>query len=291
MNSPQKKAVLYAISAALLYAINSPLSKLLLERLPPTIMAALLYLGTGIGMSYVWLFWHKHAPREEPLTKKQLPLIFAMLALDVGAPVFLMLGLRLTSAANASLLNNFEIVVTSLVAYFFFREVISRRLALAILLVTLSSLILSFEDMSSFSFSIGSVFVLLACVCWGIENNCTRALSGKNPLAVVILNGFGSGTATLLIALLIGERTTDFLAVLLGLLLGFLAFGLSIFFYILAQRRLGAAKTSAYYALAPFIGAALGLILFREPPGVPFLIALPLMIAGAVLASRDNREP
>lgn len=211
-----------------------------------------------------------------------------MVVLDIAAPIFLMIGLTKTTAANASLLNNFEIVATALIALLAFGEVISRRLWAAIGLVTLSSILLSVEDAGSFSFSIGSVFVLLACTCWGLENNCTRSISDKDPLQIVVIKGFGSGGGSLVIALLQGERLTDGLAALGALALGFVAYGLSIFFYIYAQRGLGAAKTSAYYAVAPFLGAGLSLAIFRQAPSPIFLVALLLMAAGAWLATVDS---
>ena len=123
---------------------------------------------------------------------------------------------------------------------------------------------LSFEDSSSFAFSWGSIFVLFACVCWGLENNCTRMLSSKNPAQIVIIKGFGSGIGSLLLSLIVGERFTEIGYIFLALILGFVAYGLSIYFYIYAQRDLGAAKTSTYYAISPFIGAILSLIIFSE---------------------------
>lgn len=281
------KPILFAILAAVLYALNSPLSKVLLQNVPPTMMAAFLYLGAGIGLSSVGLVRRK-AGREEkelPLTRAELPYTLGMILLDVAAPIFLMYGLTRTTAENASLLNNFEIVATSLIALCIFREKISRRLWCAISLVTLSSLILSFQDVRSFSFSVGSLFVLAACVCWGFENNCTRMLSGKNPLEIVVIKGFCSGAVSLVIALAAGEAVPRWNYVLLALAVGFVAYGLSIFFYIYAQRYLGAAKTSTYYSIAPFVGALLSLIIFRELPGMNFWIALVIMAGGTWLAS------
>ena len=292
MDSNQKKAIFFAVLAALLYAINSPVSKLLLTEVPATMMAALLYLGAGVGMFLAGRVQKRtgHAPDELPLTRKELPFTISMVVLDIAAPIFLMGGLTMTSAGNASLLNNFEIVTTSLIALCVFRENISRRLWLAIGLVTLSSLILSVEDLSSFDFSVGSLFVLLACVCWGFENNCTRMLSSKNPQEIVIIKGFGSGLGALVIAFVIGERLPGIGYILGALLLGFVAYGLSILFYIYAQRDLGAAKTSAYYALAPFLGVALSLVIFRQLPSLSFLVALVIMIVGTYFASTDSVE-
>lgn len=285
MNKNQK-AIFFAILAAALYAVNAPVSKLLLSHIPSTMMAGLLYLGAGIGMSVMERF-HKNE-KEQPLTKKELPYTVAMVLLDIAAPIFLMIGLTKCSAANASLLNNFEIVATSLIAMLIFKEAIGKRLWLAIVLVTVSSILLSVEDAGSFQFSIGSVFVLLACVCWGFENNCTRNLSSKNPAEIVIIKGFGSGIGSLVLSLLIGERYFQPGYVLMALLLGGVAYGLSIYFYIYAQRDLGAAKTSTYYAVSPFIGAGLSLLIFREVPSVIFWVALIIMAAGTYLASAEE---
>ena len=229
-NSRQVKAIFFAVLAAVLYAISAPFSKLMLGKISTTMMAAFLYLGAGLGLFVLGLIQKAagKADREQPLTKKELPYTVGMVVLDIAAPIFLMLGLTRTTAANASLLNNFEIVATALIALVVFKEAISKRLWLAIALVTLSSLILSFEDMSSLSFSYGSVFVLLACVCWGFENNCTRMLSSKNPLEIVVIKGFGSGLGSLAIAFMVGETLPAFLYIAAALLLGFVAYGLSI---------------------------------------------------------------
>jgi len=290
MKSNRRTATFFAILAAALYALNSPVSKLLLNKIPATMMAALLYLGAGSGLAIVGFIQKKAgiAQKELPLTKKELPYTIAMVILDIMAPIFLMIGLSKTTAANASLLNNFEIVTTSVLALVVFKEVISKRLWIGISLVTLSSMILSVEDLSSFSFSIGSIFVLLACVCWGIENNCTRMLSKKNPLQIVVIKGFGSGLGSLIIALLLGQTTTQIGYILATLLVGFVAYGLSIFFYVYAQRELGAAKTSSYYAVAPFIGVAFSLIIFWETPSLNFLVALMVMMIGTYFVSTDN---
>ena len=281
------KPILFAILAAVLYALNSPLSKLLLQDVPPTMMAACLYLGAGLGLFFVGAVRKLSgtAVQEQPLTRAELLYTLGMIVLDIAAPIFLMVGLTSTTAENASLLNNFEIVATSLIALFIFREQISRRLWAAIGLVTLSSLILSFENMASLDFSAGSLFVLAACVCWGFENNCTRMLSSKSPTEIVVIKGICSGTGSFVIALVMGEQIPQVLYILGALLVGFVAYGLSIYFYIYAQRDLGAARTSAYYSVAPFVGVFLSLLIFREIPGVNFWVALVIMAWGTWLAS------
>ena len=283
--------IFLAVLAAALYAINSPFSKLLLEYMPSTLMAGFLYIGAGLGMGVIALIRKvkKMERAEEKITKADLPYTVAMIALDIAAPICLLLGLPYTTAANAALLNNFEIVATAVIALMIFKEKISVRLWLGILFVTLSCALLSFEDIASLQFSVGSLFILLACVCWGVENNCTRKLSKKDPLEIVLLKGVFSGLGSVIIGLCLGERVTVLWSVFAVLGVGFVAYGLSIFFYVYAQRKLGAARTSAYYAIAPFIGTVLSLAIFRELPKYTYFIALGLMIVGAWLCSSDER--
>ena len=288
MTVRQGRGVLCAVLAAAFYALNAPLSKLLLGRVAPAMMAAFLYLGAGLGMCLWLLVTRKSRARtEQPLTRRDLPYTVGMIVLDVAAPIALMTGVARTSAASASLLNNFEIVATSLIALVLFKEAISKRLWLGIFLVTLSSVLLSAQDIRAVSLSAGSLYVLLACVCWGFENNCTRRLSEKDPMEIVAVKGIFSGLGALIVAFVCGAALPDALSIVLALLLGFVAYGLSILFYIYAQRSLGAAKTSAYYAVSPFIGTALSLLIFREWPAVSFWVALAIMGAGAYLASTD----
>ncbi|OUP29426.1 DMT family transporter [Faecalibacterium sp. An192] len=283
------RSIVWALLAAALYAISTPVSKLLLQDVAPTMMAGLLYLGAGIGMFGLGMVRRgvKALPHENHLTRRDLPYTAGMVLLDIAAPICLMVGLTRTTSANASLLNNFEIVATALIALMVFREKISRRLWLAIGLITLSSMILSFEDAASLDFSFGSLFVLAACVCWGFENNCTRMMSASDPLEIVVIKGFGSGLGSLVLALALGEPLPPLQVLPVVLVLGFVAYGLSIFFYVYAQRRLGAAKTSAYYAVAPFIGVLLSRLFLQEAFTQVFLIALAIMMAGAYFASTD----
>ena len=290
MRSKTTQGIFLAILAAALYAVNSPFSKLLLDHMPSTIMAGFLYIGAGLGMGAVALTRKlRGAVRtEERITASDLPYTIAMIVLDIAAPIFLLLGLSYTSAANASLLNNFEIVATALIALAIFKERISARLWAGILFVTASCILLSLEDVTSFRFSFGSLFVILACICWGVENNCTRKLSSKDPLEIVVLKGVFSGIGSLVIGSLLGERVTSLWSVIAVLAVGCIAYGFSIFFYVHAQRILGAARTSAYYAVAPFIGTLLSLIIFRDMPPATYFIALALMIFGAFLCSSDK---
>ena len=283
-------AICYAIAAAVFYALNVPCSKLLLDHVAPIFMAAFLYLGAGFGVGVMYLFHHKQEKTAERLSKTDMPYTIGMVLLDILAPILLMIGVKLGTSANASLLGNFEIVATTVIALMIFKEKVSRKLWAAIGLITLSSIILSFGGEGSFSFSVGSLFVLGATACWGLENNCTRSISEKSTYQIVTIKGLCSGTGSLIIALAIGEKLPDMNYILPVLLLGFVAYGLSIFTYIRAQTTLGAAKTSAYYAIAPFVGAFLSFILLKESLTFAYAVALSIMIIGSAFVVADNKK-
>jgi len=282
-------AIFFALIAAVFYALNAPLSKSLLEHVGPTMMAAFLYLGAGVGVGLLSLADRKRSSQLERLGRSDLPYVIGMVLLDIAAPIFLMFGLASSTAASTSLLNNFEIVATTVIALCLFHETITGRLWAGIALITLASILLSVEDFSEgLSFSKGSLLVLLATICWGFENNCTRKISGKSAFQIVFIKGLFSGLGSLVVALLIGERLPVLRYLLGAMLLGFVAYGLSIFFYIRAQSTLGAAKTSAYYAVAPFIGALLSFVFLHEQLSAHFALALLVMLAGSVVVVVDT---
>ena len=289
MHSIKLSSTLFALIAALLYAINMPFSKLLLNKIEPVFMASFLYLGAGIGIGIIYFFYGKNKEqKEKSLAKADIPFALGMIILDILAPIFLMIGLQTANSANASLLNNFEIVVTTVIALVVFKEIVSKRLWLAILFITLSSILLTVDDLSGLEFSYGSIFVVLACICWGFENNCTRMLASKNTYEIVMLKGVFSGLGSFIIALIIGEHLPNMKYILFTLMLGFIAFGLSIFLYIKAQDVLGASKTSAYYATSPFIGAFISFVFFKSSITSMFILACIIMIIGIIMVIQDT---
>ncbi len=285
-------AIVTAIGAAACYGVSSPVSKLLLLKISPTLLAALLYLGAGIGMFFVGIIRNARNTEhfEAKITKSELPYVIAMVVLDIAAPIFLMIGISMSSPASVSLLNNFEIVVTSMIALLIFKESIGKRAWLSIGLITVACIILSFEGAGGLSFSVGSIFVIAACLCWGFENNCTRMLSLKDPLQIVVIKGLGSGAGSLSIAFYLKEFSGDFLYIAFALMLGFFAYGLSVFLYILAQRELGAARTSAYYAVAPFIGVIISFLVFRTSVSLSFGVAFVIMIIGTYFGAVEHHN-
>jgi drug/metabolite transporter (DMT)-like permease len=277
--------ILSAVLAALLYALSTPFLKLTLAVVEPVFLAGLLYFGAGVGMLLMCTF----TKESQPFKKEQYPYVFGMILLDVLAPILLLYGLQLSLAENAALLSNFEIVATSVFAFFIFKEKISIRLRFAIVIITLASILLSIENLqSSLSFSFGSVLIIAATMVWGLENNFTRNLSDNSPIKITAIKGIFSGLSSIVLAYFVNQVIVDVPLILLSMLLGFVTYGLSIMFYIYAQRSLGAAKTSSFYALAPFLGAGISILIFNDIPQLNFYLAFVLMIWGVVLIVRDT---
>lgn len=286
----KRMAMVFAVLAAALYAVNVPLSKMLMGSVSPTALAGLLYLGAGLGMGLLLLRKQRsgRALEENWLTREDLPYTLAMVLLDIAAPIFLMFGVSKTNSANASLLNNFEIVATSVIALAVFKEKISGKLWTAILLVLGASVLLTFEGEGAFVFNEGSLLVLCACLCWGIENNCTRSISDKSSQQIVVVKGLCSGAGSLAVAFFLGESLPELPFMLAAMGLGFVSYGLSIHFYILAQKHLGAAKVSAFYSIAPFLGVGFGFLLLGERPNARFYLALLVMAVSTWIMVKDT---
>jgi drug/metabolite transporter (DMT)-like permease len=272
----------YALLAALLFGISLPLSKLLVGSIHPVALAGLLYLGAFAGLFIYSLL----APGRKtvPLEKKDFPwLAGAVLAGGVIAPISMLSGLSLISGFSASLLLNLEAAATALIAVVFFRESAGKRLWFALACMTLGAILLTGNTGGGAFNLAGPLLILLAMACWGIDNNLTRVISGKDPAAIGMVKGLAAGSVSLSLALILGFGMPSAPAALSGLLLGAFSYGLSLLFFIKALDALGSFRASAFLSLAPFIGAASSLILLGEAPGLPALPAAGLMAIGAWL--------
>ncbi len=276
--------MIMAMVGAVLFGASAPVSKIFLGVIDPVLMAALLYLGSGIGLSIFMLARPFLGMKPgEKLVKADIPwLAGAVLAGGVAAPIVLMFGLRATPASTASLLLNFECVGTTVLAVFLFREHVGKRTWMAVGLITLSSMILSFQG-GNLGFSAGALGILAACILWGLDNNFTRNISTRDPLVIAVIKGLVAGSFSLILALILGNRIPSLYIVIGAMLLGCVSYGLSVVLFIVSMRILGAARTSAWFGIAPFAGAAISFLVFQNNPGVMFLISLPLMILGAFL--------
>jgi drug/metabolite transporter (DMT)-like permease len=286
--------MLQALFAALLFGASAPLAKLLLGEIDPVPLSAFLYLGSGITLLAVHSLQRVKGTaysHEAPIRKPDLPWLGgAVLAGGVVAPIILMYSLQVTPAATASLLLNFETVSTTLIAILVFHESLSRPAWGAVLLVTLASVLLSFQGNGSFGISIGALGVLVATGLWGLDNNLTRNISAKDPLTIVMIKGLVAGSISLLLALLIKSQFPSPRVLLGAMLLGSFSYGLSILLFVRALRSLGAARTSALFGTAPLAGVVLSLAIFHDPPPTLFWIALLLMGIGTALLLREQHE-
>lgn len=294
MKSHRLTPILQALAAAILFGASTPFSKLLLSKVDPVAMAALLYLGSGIGLG-IWKsishFGAPDSPREARIQNPDLPwLAGAVLAGGVLAPIILMLSLNRTPAATASLLLNFEGIATTLIALLIFKEAIGKSIWLAVAAITAASILLSWIPGGGIGFAPGALGILAACLLWGLDNNLTRHISTRDPQSIVMVKGLGAGLVSLVILWLKGGALPEIGSILAAMLLGFFSYGLSIVLFIHAMRGLGSARTGALFGIAPFAGAALSLLIFRDSPNALFWAALPLMATGAVLLVSENHE-
>jgi drug/metabolite transporter (DMT)-like permease len=283
-----------ALGAAVLFGASAPFAKLLLTDASPQLLAGLLYLGSGLGLSVVWLRarYSAEAARETPLTRGSLPwLVAAIVFGGVLGPLLLMEGLTRTPASGASLLLNLEGVFTAFLAWFVFRENFDRRIALGMLSIVAGSLALSWEGRLAWGGGLaGPLAVACACLCWAIDNNLTQKVSAGDPVQIAMLKGLVAGSVNTAIAFLLGAALPGVPRVAGALALGFFSYGVSLVFFVLALRHLGTARTGAYFSTAPFVGTALSLAIFRDRPTPLFIVAAALMALGVWLHLTERHE-
>jgi drug/metabolite transporter (DMT)-like permease len=293
MRSCSLSPALLALLAALLFGASAPLSKLLLANVQPVTLAGLLYLGSGVGVLLLRSLksWRNAAPREAPLRKKDLPWLAGAIAVGgIAAPILLLVGLDKTPAATASLLLNFEGASTAIIAMFVFKEAIGKRVSMAVGLVTLASILLTWTVGGNFGLSLGALAVIGATILWGFDNNFTRNISACDPLLIVMIKGLVAGVFNLGLSYTLGETFPSLTVTLLAMLLGSLSYGASISLFILAMRGLGAARTSTLFGTAPFAGAILSFIILGERPEGVFVPAFIAMVIGAWLLLSEDHE-
>jgi drug/metabolite transporter (DMT)-like permease len=293
MKSATNLAIFQALLAAVLFGASAPISKLLLREFDPIPLAAFLYLGSGMGSWLLFAFRQKGSgrpERESHLSRGDLPwLAGAVLAGGVGAPILLLIGLNRTPASLAALLLNFESVATTLIAILAFREAVDRRILWAVGLITLASILLTWNG-GNWGVSLGALTVVGACFLWGLDNNFTRQISARDPLIIVGIKGLGAGSFSLALALGLGKPLPTIGLMALALLVGAICYGVSLQLFILALRSLGAARTGTLFGIAPFAGATLALLFLGDKPLALFWVALPLMLLGAGLMLSEHHE-
>jgi drug/metabolite transporter (DMT)-like permease len=279
-----------AVAAAALFGMSTPLAKLLLRDTAPQALAGLLYLGAGLGLAaQVAVSRSPLAPRP---TRADLPWLLGTVTVGGAlAPVLLMTGLRATSGATASLLLNLEGALTAVIAWRVFREPFDRRLVLGMALVLAASGLLSWSGGPLAAGSLhGPALVAAACLGWAVDNNLTRRIDQLDPRLIVIAKGLVAGTVNLALAAAAGQRLPALPATLAALALGLASYGWSLLLFVVALRRLGTARTGAWFALAPFVGAGVSVTLLGERPTVTLGAAAALLAAGLWLHLAERHE-
>lgn len=281
--------ILYALFAASLFGASTPLAKWLLGNgLDPWLLAGLLYGGSGIGLSFVYLLRGRHSTEASLQRRDVFWLALVVLFGGVAGPVLLMFGLANTSAASASLLLNLEGLATMAIAWLVFREQVDRRLLLGAFAILCGAMLLSYQGTQGFG--IGTLAIIGACVAWGVDNNLTRKLSGSDPLQIAAAKGLVAGGVNIALAMTYGAHWPSGMTVLQAAVIGFFGYGVSVVAFVLALRHLGTARTGAYFSTAPFIGAALSVLLFNDIISAPLLIAAALMGIGVYLHLTEHHE-
>jgi len=284
----------YALAAATLFGASTPLAKILLGQLEPILLAALLYLGSGLGLT-AWLLLRrqfiKEQAREARLRLADLPWLgSAIISGGVAGPILLLIGLRLTPASSASLLLNLEGVFTAALAWFVFKENFDRRIAIGMAAIIAGGIVLSWSGKPEVGVPWGPICIIGACLAWGIDNNLTRNVSSGDPIQVAAAKGLVAGTVNLIIALAVGAAIPRASAVGEAALLGFLSYGVSLVLFVLSLRHIGTARTGAYFSAAPFVGALLSILVLRDSVTIYFFGAAALMLVGIWLHLTERHE-
>lgn len=276
-----------ALGAALLFGAGTPFAKLLLSSVSPWLLAGLLYLGSGIGLALYRRLKHSAAVR---LPRSEMPWFAgAIVAGGIAGPVLLMLGLTGMPASGASLLLNAESVFTALLAWFAFKENFDRRIAVGMAAIVAGAIVLSWPGEARFAGLWPALAVLGACFAWGIDNNLTQKVSLADASWIASVKGLVAGSVNLILAFALGARWPPLPDLAGALIIGFLAYGVSLVLFVVGLRHLGTARTGAYFSVAPFFGAVLA-IAMGETLTVPLLIAAALMLLGVWLHLSERHE-
>ena len=283
---------LLALASATLFSTSTPVAKLLLGVTDPLLLAGLLYLGSGIGLGLIGLGARLSGrAAEAPLRERDLPWLGLIILFGgVFGPALLMAGLTFASGSAGSLLLNTEGLATMAIAWIFFRENVDRRLFAGAMAILAGALVLSWPADGAVTVGWGGALIVAACICWGIDNNLTRKLSAADPVPLTMVKGVAAGVINTALGFAHGAQLLQEGTLAAAAIVGFLGYGVSLALFVLGLRHLGAARTGAYFSIAPFIGAAIAVPLLGEPITWPVIAAAALMAAGVYLHLAEKHE-
>jgi len=284
----KSRPVLFALAAALLFGAGTPLAKSLLDAASPWLLAALLYLGSGLGLAVMRAAGRAARVRLPAGEAKWLAA--AIVCGGVIGPVLLMLGLSSLAASSASLLLNAEAVFTAVIAWIVFRENVDARIFIGFLCIVAGAAVISWPGSVQWSGWTPPLFVLGACLAWGVDNNLTRKVSLTDASWIAMVKGLTAGATNLAIALILGSRLPSLPTIAGAAVVGFASYGASLALFVLALRDLGTARTGAYFSVAPFFGAVVSVLWLHEPLSASLVAAGGLMAIGVVLHLTERHE-
>lgn len=282
----------YGLASAVLFGASTPLAKLLLGAVDPWLLAGLLYLGSGLGLYAYRIVAGASGKHRAEASLRRADLLWLAAAILVGGvagPVLLMIGLSSTSASSASLLLNLEGLATMAIAWGVYRENADRRIVVGALAILAGAVVISWHGGAS-GIGIGALAIAAACLAWGIDNNLTRKVSNADPVQIAALKGLVAGATNLVLALAMGGDFPSWTIAAAAGVVGLLGYGVSLVLFVLALRHVGAARTGAYFSIAPFVGALLSIALFRDPITLQLGFAALLMGFGIYLHISERHE-
>lgn len=279
-----------AILSAALFGVSPVLCKMLIGEMSPALLAGLLYLGSGIGLQLFLLLTGRSSIRELGGISPQnrLMLLGALLTGGIIAPLCLVYGIKYGTASEVTLLLNLETVSTTMISWLVFKEYIGPRVWTGKLLILIAAAAIIFQNEGGFSLSLSGMLVVAACIFWGIDNNLTRDIEELPATTLALFKGFGAGVFNIILALLFNKGSANAMQTVGALTIGALSYGLSLVLFVEALRRIGAARTTTFFAVGPFIGTLLSIITLGEKPPAPYWIAASLMLGGVFLLYREK---
>lgn len=281
----------YGLAAAVLFGLSVPLSKLMLGDVQPFVLSGLYYLGAGVGLSLYRAWRNAQSRTERALTRRDAPWVAAAILVGgVAGGLLIMWGLRTTPASGASLLLNLEGAFSALLAWLLFREHANARVVLGMIAITAGAMALPMGDGGAMQFAPGAWCIVLACLCWGLDNNLTRKVSAADPVQICALKGWVAGAVNLGLGLANGGSLPALPIAAGAMCVGFFAIGVSLVLYIFALRHVGAARATAYFSVSPFIGAGASVLLLHDAVNAGFVIAAVLMAIGLWLHLTEQGE-
>ncbi len=284
----ERKGLLFAFLSSFLYDLNVPVSKYSLKTLSTNEILFLLYFGSAVGLFLIMLFNKKQKFSLKP-EKGESIFIIGVIIFDILAALFIVESLKYIDASTVSLISILEISFTIVISHFIFKTKISKNLIIAVILVSIGGILLSFDSSTEFKLSIASMLTVFATACWGLENNLTAKVSDKNPLLLVFYKCFAVAIFNLLFILNINIFEL-FINNWYLLVIGFFTYGISILYYVYAINYIGISKTSIVFSFSPVFGALISLILFKEKITIYFVISLILMLMGIYFTIIDKKN-